>query len=121
MKEIIRKVKAARSQKIIGPVVKGGTAENIHGYTKSIWNKLSDKEKVKVNALYEMFYDSFNYHPAMVKDKMFNEYRKTVAHNHALLAVWAYKDEKCVHSWVKAQGIGGGAVFKYCNKCGATK
>ena len=27
---------------------------------------------------------------------------------------------KCTHSWVKAQGIGGGYIFAYCNKCGKT-
>lgn len=27
----------------------------------------------------------------------------------------------CDHLYVKAQGIGGGYIFLYCNKCGATK
>ncbi len=27
----------------------------------------------------------------------------------------------CEHSYIDAQGVGGGYVFKYCNKCGKTK
>lgn len=29
--------------------------------------------------------------------------------------------EDCEHSYIDAQGVGGGNIFKYCNKCGRTK
>ncbi len=28
---------------------------------------------------------------------------------------------KCKHSYIDAHGVGGGHIFKYCNKCGKTK
>jgi Zn-finger protein len=31
------------------------------------------------------------------------------------------KKGKCEHSWCDAQGVGGGYIFDYCNKCGITK
>lgn len=123
-KEIFREKSAAKSSKVIGPIISGSPSDNIHDVTKAIWGKLSEKQRVRYNDLREMFHDSFNYHPAMIKDKRFDEYRDTASHNFALLVVWeeAEKTGKpCKHSFVKAQGIGGGYVFNYCNKCGATE
>lgn len=125
MKEIIRKAKSAKSSKVIGAIVTGSPTDNIHNVPKRLWKKLTTKNKnTRFNNLYAMFWDTFNYHPAMMKDKRFDEYRRTIAHNFALLVVWDEEEterKKCRHSFVKAQGIKGGYVFNYCNKCGITE
>lgn len=35
--------------------------------------------------------------------------------------LWDGAKKICRHSYIKAQGIGGGRIFLYCNKCGKTK
>lgn len=124
MKEIIATRKVKKNVRIIGPIVAGSTGDNIHKVPKKIWGKFTLKQHIRFNNLYKMFWDSVNYHPEMAKDAKFDEYRGTLAYNFALLMTWDEADrttKKCRHSFIKAQGVGGGCIFKYCNKCGVTE
>lgn len=124
MKEIIAKMSSRKKDRIIGPIVTGSTPENIREVPAKMWKKLNLSQRIRFNNLYAMFWDSVNYHPGMTKDSMFDEYRDTLAYNFALLVTWDEGEmisKICRHSFVKAQGIGGGHIFKYCNKCGMTE
>lgn len=124
MKEIVAKLKVKKKNRIIGPIVTGTTPDNLRQVPAKIWGKFTLSQRIRFNALHAMFWDSVNYHPDMTKDAKFNEYRDTLAYNFALLVTWDEGDQIskiCRHSFVKAQGVGGGHVFKYCNKCGATE
>lgn len=61
----------------------------------------------------------------LIYDKKENRYIKDseivdiLNNNEETIAELAWS-ENCEHSYIDAQGIGGGYVFKYCNKCGRT-